>query len=89
MEIDIHVDGDQTHQDDINTHHHIVHTIPVSHAILPNTFSPQKQQPYAGLKPLERAIMMHMYHNRNHHTLITEMAQAIQASYGCTELHFK
>ncbi|KAF8136573.1 hypothetical protein EV363DRAFT_1581592 [Boletus edulis] len=62
--------------------------IPVPHPILPSIFSPQKHQPYAALKPLEKAIMKYMHHHRNHHVLIPELAQAIQESCGCTESQF-
>lgn len=89
---DIPMDDDETHQSDANSttiQHHITYAIPASQPILSSTFSPQKHQPYATLKPLERAIMKYMHHHRNHHVLIAELAQAIQESCGCTELQFK
>ncbi|KAG8217716.1 hypothetical protein J3R82DRAFT_5874, partial [Butyriboletus roseoflavus] len=89
MKIYTPVDSDdgQTYQDDISIQH-ITDTIPASHAVLPNTFSPQKHRPYATLKPLERAIMKYMSHHSNHQVLIVELAQAIQASCGSTGLQF-
>ena len=61
----------------------------LSHPILPNAFSPQRQQPYAILEPLQRAIMTQMCHNGNTHVSIAELAQIIQASYRCTQFQFK
>lgn len=93
MEIHIPVNSDdgQAYQDDISIQpdHHLTYAIPTSHAVLPHTFSPQKHRPYAALEPLERAIMKYMCHHRNHSVLITDLAQTIQASCGCTELQFK
>ncbi|KAH0830762.1 hypothetical protein J3R83DRAFT_2244 [Lanmaoa asiatica] len=89
MEIYIPLDDGQAYQDDISIQHHITNAIPAPHSVLPNIFSPQKHQLYATLKPLERAIMKYMCHHRNHCVLIAELAQAIQASYECTELQFK
>ena len=84
------MDDGQANQIDItgSIQHHITHAIP-AHATLPKTFSPQKHQPYATLKPLERAIMKYMRHHRNHPVLITELAQVVQESYGCTEDQFE
>jgi hypothetical protein len=83
------VDDGQANQNDFSIQHHITSTIPSSPPILPNAFSPQKHQPYATLKPLERAIMKYMRHHRNHHVLIAELAQVIQQSHGCTEPQFQ
>lgn len=91
MEIYIPVDDDQAYQDDLSIQHHITDVIPASsrHAVLPNTFTPQRHWPYATLKPLERAIMHYMSHHRNHQVSVVELAQAIPGSCGCTELQFK
>lgn len=82
------VDDGQASQNDISVQHHITYAIPASPPILPSAFSPQKHQPYATLKPLERAIMKYMRHHKDHHVLIAELAQVIQQSHGCTETQF-
>lgn len=85
--VDIPMEDEQANQDDISDQP-AIDALPALHSILPNTFSPQRHQPYATLRPLERAIMKYMCPHRGHQVLIAELAQEIQVLCGCSEFQF-